>query len=143
MILLDKKLNTELAASSNTVYHEVFMERVDFTTTEENEEVNISISIPFSGHIVSGNPASNAIRVYLDGDSYYAYSYATYWNGELLLNSGTFPGVINLPMVSHLSGSLRKVIAEPGVHSIFVMSSGASLSTVSTIKSERRYQVWK
>ena len=143
MILLDKKLNTELMASSNTIYHEVFMERVDFTTTEENEEVNINISIPFSGHIVSGNAASNAIRVYLDGDSYYTYSYAAYWNGELLLNSGTFPSVINLPMVGHLSGSLRKVITEPGVHSIFVMSSGASLSTVSTIKSERRYQVWK
>lgn len=143
MILLDKKLNTELMASSNTAYHEVFMERVDFITTEENEEVNISISIPFSGHIVSGSAASNAIRVYLDGDSYYPYSYAAYWNGELLLNSGTFPSVVNLPMVGHLSGSLRKVITDPGVHSIFVMSSGASLSTVSTIKSERRYQVWK
>ena len=141
-IILDKKMNTELMASSNTPYHEVFMERVDFQTTQENEEVTISVSIPFSGHIVGGSAASNAIRVYLDGNAYYAYSYATYWNGEMLMNSGSFPSVVNLPAIGHLSGSVRKVIATPGTHYIYVQSSGASLGTASTIKSERRYQVW-
>lgn len=106
MLILDQKRNNEVPASSNTPYHEVLMERIDFTTTEENEEVTINISIPFSGHIVAGGAASNAIRVYLDGDSYYTYSYASYWNGELLLNSGTFPHVTNLPQIGHLSGSL-------------------------------------
>lgn len=143
MLILDQKRNNEVPASSNTPYHEVLMERIDFTTTEENEEVTINISIPFSGHIVAGGAASNAIRVYLDGDSYYTYSYASYWNGELLLNSGTFPHVTNLPQIGHLSGSLRKIIALPGWHSIFVMSSGATLATVSTIKSQRQYQVYK
>lgn len=143
MILLDKKMNTELAASSNTPYHEVLMEKISFTTTEEDEEVCISMSIPFSGHIVAGVAASNAIRVYLDGDAYYAVSFAKYWNGTMLLNSGSFPSVVNLPQVGHLSGTIRTVIKEPGVHCIYVQSSGGTLSTVSTIKSERRYQVWK
>lgn len=142
-IILDKKINTELMASSNIPYHEVFMERVDFQTTQQNEEVTINISIPFSGHIVGGDAASNAIRVYLDGNSYYNYSYASYWNGEMLLNSGAFPHIANLPQIGHLSGSIRKIIAMPGTHSIYVQSSGGSLGTASTIKSERRYQVWK
>lgn len=141
-IILDKKMNAELMASSNIPYNEVLMERIAFETTEPDEEVTINITIPFSGHIVGGSPSSNAIRVYLDGDAYYAYSFATYWNGELLMNSGAFPHIVNLPQVGHLSGSVRKVIAAPGIHYIYVQSSGASLGTASTIKSERRYQVW-
>lgn len=142
-IILDKKMNTELMASSNIPYNEVLMERIAFETTEPDEEVTINIAIPFSGHIVGGSASSNAIRVYLDGDAYYAYSFATYWNGDLLLNSGSFPHIVNLPQVGHLSGSLRKVIATPGTHYIYVQSSGGSLGVASTIKSERRYQVWK
>jgi len=142
-MILDEKKNTELAASSNTIYHEVLMEKIDFVTTECDEEVTIMLSIPFSGHIVAPPAASNALRVYLDGDSYYTYSYASYWNGELLVNSGSFPSEVNLPVVGHLTGVIRKTIPTPGDHSIYVQSSGGTLGTVTTIKAQRRYQIYR
>jgi hypothetical protein len=145
-MLLDEKRNVELAASSNVPYHEVSMELIEFCTSCDDQEVIINISIPFSGHIVALPAASQAIRVYLDGDAYFEVVgpqvTAQYWNGELLLNAGAFPSEVNFPITGHLSGMIKKVIPKAGNHQIRVQSSGATIGTVSTIKSQRRYQVW-
>lgn len=142
-MLLDEKRNVEFAASSNIPYHEVNMEVIEFCTECDNQDVTINIVIPFSGHLISNQSAtSNAIRVYLDGDGYYSVLYAEYWNGELLLNSGAFPSVTNVPEIGLLSGTVRKTIAKAGSHRIVVQSSGGGVGVVSTIKSQRRYQVY-
>jgi len=142
-MILDLKVNTELANSPDATYHEKLMEIIHFTTDCDDQDVIINIVIPFSGHIVELPASSNALRVYLDGDAYYEYSYASYWNGELLLNSGTFtPVLVNYPMVGMLSGSVRKKIPHAGDHIITVQCAGGTMSTVTTIKSQRRYQVW-
>lgn len=143
-MILDQVVTSELTSAPDAAYHEKCMEIINFTTDCDNQEVIISVIIPFSGHVTQLPASSNALRVYLDGDAYYNYSYASYWNGELLLNSGTFtPPVANHPIVSVLSGVIRKTIAKAGPHTINVQSAGGTVSTVTTIKSQRRYQVWE
>jgi len=141
-MIIDLTIRSEIASQPCAVYTEKLIETVEFITDSDNQWVNISICIPFSGHISGGVAASNALRVYLDGDSYFQQSFAKYWNGKMLLNSGCFPDVPNLPVVSHLSGVRRVLIEKAGVHKIHLQGAESTMQCVTTIKSERHYQVW-
>lgn len=142
-LLLDYRGSTDIPISSNTAYHEVLWERVEFTTTQPNEVVYISVSIPFSVHAAINAQTNGAIRVYLDGDAFVPVSFASMWNGEVLINSGGWTQLANLPASSQVGGVIRRVIETPGVHTIRTMFSGSSTITVGTMRTVRRIQVWK
>lgn len=133
--------DNELPITSNVAYHEVLAESCQFTTTTENQMVDIQVVIPFTVHQTIAGQQNGAFRVYLDGDAYITIGSATQWNGQLLINGGAWCFSAILPTDGRCSGIVTVTIPTVGAHTIYTQYSGSTTVTIGTLRSRRRYQV--
>lgn len=149
--LLNDKNDLELPISSNVRYQEVTARAYSFTTTVDNQEVQIAAAIPFTINQAAGTyPAVGAWRLYIDGDGYLSIPIndnfgkpvtAKMWNGDILINEGRWC-YDNKIADGGLMASIKYVVPTAGTHVIRLQYVGSQLSTVGTLRSRARLQVW-
>lgn len=135
--LLDEIRDSEIIIGSNVPMLEVTAEVFPFTTTQDNQIVEFSVTIPFTVHEHTDNRTNGAVRVYLDGSQIVGNQ----WNGELLMNGGQWQFAKSLPANGRCSGVVKVNVPNAGSHVLRVQVATSSTLTIMTLRSRRRYQI--
>lgn len=137
VVLLNESLTTQPVVSSNVASREEFCESLNFTTTEANQAVTITASIPFVCYRSGGTAGVGGYRLYLDGTALSG----NVWNGTLLgsQDSASVAAVsTNYPATLIINST--QTIATAGTHSIRLQYVGTNMVVIGKLQS-RTYHI--